>query len=55
MERFGQNLAQLAQPTQGQKGGGGSVDDSGGGQQKQKWAALRAFLGQTMERDESFT
>ena len=61
MERFGRNLAQLSANTKtlerevqghagGDAGGGGAVATS-----QEKWAALRAFIGSTMERKDGFT
>lgn len=62
-ERFKRNLAQLAA---GEKGGAVQAADEGGGEggfggriegeegRSQKWAALRAFIGGTMERDRAF-
>ena len=60
MERFGRNLAQLSANTEavrGQAGEGSAGDVEGGGggaSRKEKWAALRAFIGSTMERKGGF-
>lgn len=67
MERLGRNLAQLAgpgrNPAEAEEGdaSGGGVDGGGrGGEsengvgQSEKWAALRRFIGGTMERDGRF-
>lgn len=57
-ERFGKNLAQLAanegEGKDGKEGGEGDGVDGGGGGQAGKWAALRAFIGGTMEREKAF-
>ena len=60
MERFGRNLAQLSANAEskggeagGQAGEGSGIDAEGGGggaSSREKWAALRAFIGSTMER-----
>ena len=54
MERFGRNLAQLSANTKQSnesKKAGIEVDSGGGGAEtKEKWAALRAFIGSTMEK-----
>lgn len=54
-ERFGKNLAQMVG---GEKSRAAEGDGAGGMQseaaQAQKWAALRAFIGGTMERDRAF-
>jgi hypothetical protein len=63
MERFGRNLAQLSANTksaQGQAGDesegvhSGAAGGGGGATSKEKWAALRAFIGSTMERKHGF-
>ena len=61
MERFGWNLAQLSANTKAleREVQGRPAEDAGGGgaaaTSREKWAALRAFIGSTMERDDSFT
>lgn len=47
MERFRRNLAQMA-------GGAEGVPVDGGDGTADKWAALRSFIGGTMERDRAF-
>lgn len=50
VERFGRNLAQMmGSNTQPVREG-----DAGGDGQKDRWTALRAFIGSTMERDKAF-
>ena len=55
MERFGRNLAQLSANTNQLDAGVGAADageDGGGGVDtgtKEKWAALRTFIGGTLE------
>ena len=59
-ERFSRNLAQMVggaseDPVQGSRGAGSDVIGGGQGvRQAEKWAALRKFIGGTMERDEAF-
>ena len=59
-ERFAKNLAQLAgnERSTGESRGpdkaGGEEARGDGGGQAEKWAALRAFIGGTMERDKAF-
>ena len=61
MERFGRNLAQLSANTKAleREVQGQAAEDAGGGgaaaTSQEKWAALRAFIGSTMERDDGFT
>ena len=61
MERFGRNLAQLSANTKAleREVQGQDAEDAGGGgaaaTSQEKWAALRAFIGSTMERDDGFT
>lgn len=45
MERFGKNLAEMSKPVAVAQGGAASGD---------RWAALRGFIGQTMERNPNF-
>jgi hypothetical protein len=62
MERFGRNLAQLSanmkskdEETKGDAGDGAADGKRGGGASaSEKWAALRAFIGSTMERKDGF-
>lgn len=52
--RFGRNLAQLAQaqaPVAGEKGNG---EVGGQSHTQQRWQALRAFIGGTMEKNAAF-
>ena len=51
MDRFGRNLAQMAQPTESNGDGVGGEDD---GRQRGKWTALREFIGKTMDKDKLF-
>lgn len=51
-ERFGRNLAQLVKTEVGGKENGEA--DKAGCAQTQKWAALRAFIGSTMQQDKAF-
>lgn len=59
-ERFGRNLAQLVGTECGpgkvgrSEGQAAREDGGGDGGQAGKWAALRAFIGGTMERDKAF-
>lgn len=45
MERFGKNLAEMSKPVVAAQGGAAAGD---------RWAALRGFIGQTMERNPNF-
>jgi hypothetical protein len=45
-ERFAKNLAQLATAKEGGKDGAGVGSD--------RWRALRAFIGSTLEKDKAF-
>lgn len=63
IERFGRNLAQMAPNTKAQtegagresgKGAEGEAGGGGGASSKEKWAALRAFIGSTMETKGEF-
>lgn len=61
-ERFGRNLAQLVGGGKEEGGGGGGVEKTGGGggnaaggpSQADRWAALRQFIGGSMEKDRAF-
>jgi hypothetical protein len=44
-ERFGKNLASMSAPAQTAAAAGGSSD---------RWAALRGFIGQTLEQNPGF-
>jgi hypothetical protein len=44
-ERFGKNLASMSAPAQSAAEAGGSSD---------RWAALRGFIGQTLEQNPGF-
>lgn len=51
VQRFGRNLAlMMGSEGQGKAEGG----ETGGDGQKDRWTALRAFIGSTMERDKAF-
>lgn len=56
VDRFGRNLAQMAQPITSGSLTGREGDSGGGGGagQSERWAALRSFIGGTMERDGAF-
>jgi hypothetical protein len=61
IERFGRNLAQLSantkskdEATKGDAGDGAADGKGGGASASEKWAALRAFIGSTMERKGGF-
>lgn len=60
-ERFGRNLAQLVGGSGNEEGGGGAEKTGGGGgnaaggpSQADRWAALRQFIGGSMEKDRAF-
>lgn len=62
--RFGLNLAQMAGVEKGREVGGGgtggnegqvsAATDGTGLEQKERWAALRSFIGSTMEKNRAF-
>ena len=59
MERFGKNLAQLVGSGEAQAAGGASTantsgDGAAGASQADRWAALRQFIGGSMEKDKAF-
>lgn len=47
-ERFARNLARMAAGRDGGVGGGGGGEEEGAG--KGRWAAIRGFIEETMER-----
>ena len=56
-ERFGRNLAQLVGGGKEEGGGGeggGRGEVKGGASQADRWAALRQFIGGSMEKDTAF-
>lgn len=54
MERFAKNMAQMAQPTAVPAAAATQGQGQGGGATSNRWAALRGFIGQTMEKNPSF-